>query len=97
MRSQEGDADLTAHVDFGAVMRLASHVGVRVSGPITQGAFLRNLGIGPRANTLMRAASVAQKMDIETALERLTDEDAMGGLFKVIALSHPDAPEPGGF
>ena len=48
-----GDADLTAHVDFGAVARLAGHAGVCVSGPITQGAFLRNLGIGPRSNTLM--------------------------------------------
>ena len=41
-----GEADLTAHVDFGAVARLAGLAGVRVSGPITQGTFLRNLGIG---------------------------------------------------
>ncbi|MDG2033127.1 MAG: SAM-dependent methyltransferase, partial [Rhodospirillales bacterium] len=92
-----GDADLTAHVDFEAVTRLAGHAGVRVSGPVTQGTFLRNLGIEPRADTLMDAASAAQKGDIETALERLTGEDAMGGLFKVIAFSHPDLPDPRGF
>ena len=92
-----GDADLTAHVDFEAVARLAGHAGVRVSGPVTQGTFLLNLGIGPRADTLMDAASSAQKRDIETALERLTGDDAMGGLFKVIALSHPDLPDPRGF
>lgn len=92
-----GEADLTAHVDFEAVARLAGHAGVRVSGPVAQGMFLQNLGIGPRANTLMEAASAEQKKDIETALERLTGDDAMGGLFKVIALSHPDLPEPGGF
>ena len=92
-----GDADLTAHVDFESVSRLAGLAGVRVSGPVTQGTFLRNLGIGRRANSLMKAASAEQKRDIETALERLTGDDAMGRLFKVIALSHPDAPEPGGF
>ncbi len=92
-----GEADLTAHVDFEAVALLAGLAGVRVSGPVTQGTFLRNLGIGPRAKTLMKAASAEQKSDIETALERLTGDDAMGVLFKVIALSHPDLPEPEGF
>ena len=92
-----GEADLTAHVDFGAVARLAGLAGVRVSGPITQGTFLRNLGIGLRANSLMKAASTLQKRGIETALERLTGNDTMGRLFKVIALSHPDLPEPEGF
>ena len=71
--------------------------GVRVGGPITQGTFLRNLGIGLRANSLMKAASTLQKRGIETALERLTGNDTMGRLFKVIALSHPDLPEPEGF
>ena len=92
-----GDADLTAHVDFEALARLAKRAGANVSGPVTQGTFLRNLGIGPRANTLMEAVSGARKRDIETALQRLTGDDAMGKLFKVIALSHPDAPKPEGF
>ncbi len=92
-----GDADLTAHVDFEAIARLADHAGVRVSGPVTQSKFLRNLGIGPRADSLKESASTAQKRDIESALERLTGDDAMGGLFKVIAFSHPDVTEPVGF
>ena len=92
-----GEADLTAHVDFECVSRLAGLVGVRVSGPVTQGTFLRNLGIGRRADSLMKAASAEQKKDIETALERLTGDDTMGRLFKVIGLSHPDLPEPEGF
>ena len=92
-----GEADLTAHVDFESVSRIAGLAGVRVSGPVTQGTFLRNLGIGRRAESLKKAASTEQKRDIETALERLTGDDTMGRLFKVIALSHPDLPEPEGF
>ncbi len=92
-----GDADLTAHVDFESVARVAGCAGVRVSGPVTQGAFLRNLGIGSRAAALMEVASETQKSDIETALKRLVGQEDMGDLFKVIALSHPEVQEPGGF
>jgi len=92
-----GEADLTAHVDFEAVANIATEAGVRVSGPEAQGAFLKRLGIAQRAEALYSIASDAQKQDIEAALARLTGPDEMGHLFKVMALSHPGVPEPGGF
>src|SRR5258706_12931677 len=39
-----GQADVTAHVDFQALVRAAEDVGARVHGPATQGEFLKRLG-----------------------------------------------------
>ena len=44
-----GQADVTAHVDFQALVRAAEDVGARVHGPVTQGDFLKRLGIETRA------------------------------------------------
>ena len=92
-----GDADLTAHVDFCAIKLVAEKNGVRVSGPITQNIFLRGLGIETRAERLMAKASTRQKWNIQTGLKRLIDENEMGVLFKVLALSHTEVVPPEGF
>jgi NADH dehydrogenase [ubiquinone] 1 alpha subcomplex assembly factor 7 len=84
-----GALDLTAHVDFAALARMAERAGARVHGPVTQGAFLRRLGIEARAATLRAAATAAQAADVDAALARLTGpgQDAMGELFKAIAFA----------
>ena len=46
-----GQADVTAHVDFQALARAAEDVGARVHGPVSQGDFLKRLGIETRAVT----------------------------------------------
>ncbi len=89
-----GEADLTAHVDFQALSEAARPA--RAWGPVTQGAFLRALGIELRADKLMRA-NPKQAMDIETACRRLIDAEEMGTLFKVLALTHPTLAAPPGF
>jgi SAM-dependent MidA family methyltransferase len=91
-----GGRDLTAHVDFAAVAEAARACGVRTSGPVEQGAWLHALGIGPRAAALARAAP-ARAQEIAAAAHRLTATDAMGRLFKVLALVSPEWPEPAGF
>jgi SAM-dependent MidA family methyltransferase len=63
---------------------------------VAQGEWLIRLGIEARAQALSRA-NPERANDIQTALERLTDPDQMGTLFKVIALHSPDWPEPAGF
>jgi NADH dehydrogenase [ubiquinone] 1 alpha subcomplex assembly factor 7 len=85
-----GEQDLTAHVDFAALTEAATAEGVRVHGPTEQGDFLHALGIAARADALGGAAVMAQ-------MERLTGADAMGALFKVMALTGPDWPVPEGF
>jgi NADH dehydrogenase [ubiquinone] 1 alpha subcomplex assembly factor 7 len=85
-----GTADLCAHVDFAMLARAAGEAGAVVWGPVTQGAFLTELGIAERAAALRRVATEAQHSDIDSALDRLVGAKAMGSLFKVLGLSHPD-------
>src|SRR5213075_1828447 len=87
-----GEADITAHVDFQALMRAAEDVGARVHGPVTQGDFLKRLGIETRALTLMGKATPEVSADISAALKRLTDSGrgGMGSMFKVLAVTEPN-------
>jgi len=90
-----GLADVTAHVDFAALIRAAKAKGVRTSRPATQGEFLRRLGIAQRAERL-RKSRPDQTEEISTALRRLIDSDKMGTLFKVLAVADPSLI-PAGF
>lgn len=90
-----GEADLSAHVDFGALAAAANGVGLTVQPLATQAYFLRRLGIVERAATLS-AANPSEAADIEGALERLTGADQMGELFKVFCAASPGLA-PSGF
>ena len=91
-----GEQDLTAHVDFEAVARTASDAGAKVSEVVPQGEWLIRLGIEARAQALSRA-NPDRLDDIESAIHRLSSVEAMGALFKVIAIHSPDWPTPAGF
>jgi NADH dehydrogenase [ubiquinone] 1 alpha subcomplex assembly factor 7 len=86
--SDPGEADVTAHVDFAALADAATQTCARIHGPAEQGRFLRALGIDARAAMLMNASPV-HAVTIAAALRRLTDPDAMGSLFKVMAIAQP--------
>ncbi|MCJ2187012.1 class I SAM-dependent methyltransferase [Novosphingobium beihaiensis] len=91
-----GEADLTCLVDFAAMADAARSGGARHLGTVTQGAFLRDLGIGARAAKL--AAAAPEHADsLRSALERLTGEEQMGTLFKVMGLAAPDWPQGAAF
>ncbi len=94
-----GEADLTAHVDFAALVRVAARAGVTVHGPAGQGAFLKRLGIEARAAKLRASATPPQRDAIDAALARLTGSgpSEMGALFKALALTSPGLPAPPGF
>jgi NADH dehydrogenase [ubiquinone] 1 alpha subcomplex assembly factor 7 len=92
-----GEADLTAHVDFGALAAAAADGGAIAYGPVTQGDLLRTLGIEARAARLRRTASTRQARDLDAAVHRLTADDAMGRLFKALALTGQHQPAPAGF
>ena len=90
-----GEADLTCHVDFAALARCASSQGARVSGPVTQAAFLAALGVRERAEVLKHGAPGYGAV-IDSGVERLIGETQMGRLFKVLGISPPAAsPLPG--
>jgi len=91
-----GERDLTAHVDFEALGEAARAEGVRVFGPVEQGAWLKAMGIDLRAVSLAKAAP-ERAAEIMADRDRLAAADQMGRLFKVMALVAPDWPEPAGF
>lgn len=92
-----GECDLTAHVDFAAVAAAAAKSGARAWGPVGQGELLERLGIGARAAQLLQGADPRQAEQIGTARHRLTAPNAMGRLFKALAITDPERPAPPGF
>ncbi|HJU77044.1 MAG TPA: SAM-dependent methyltransferase [Sphingomicrobium sp.] len=91
-----GEQDLTAHVDFEALARAASAGGAEMSEVVTQGGWLERAGIRARADALARA-NPEKAEAIRLALDRLVGADAMGELFKVMALHSSGWPRPAGF
>ena len=87
-----GEADLTAHVGFGALAAAARPA--RAWGPVPQGVFLERLGITARAEVLARGGAAAA---VAAAHRRLTHPGEMGNLFQAMALMPDQAPPPPGF
>lgn len=92
--AEPGRADLTAHVDFRSLAKAAESEGAATWGLRTQGALLDWLGIRVRAAMLAKA-SPEREAEIEAALDRLTEPEQMGTLFKALALSGDDIEPPG--
>lgn len=91
-----GEQDLTSHVDFEAVGRAARAAGADATPLVDQGEWLKRLGIGARAASLIRA-NPEREQEIESAVQRLTAPDRMGELFKAVAIHSPQWPAPVGF
>jgi NADH dehydrogenase [ubiquinone] 1 alpha subcomplex assembly factor 7 len=87
-----GEADLTVHADFPAVMSAAQAEGAKAA-ILTQGEFLARMGIGQRAEALVAAAPNRTAV-IGRQLTRLIATDEMGELFKVCAIHSPDWTPP---
>ena len=88
-----GSADLTAHVDFEALLRGLT---MQCSGLTPQGVFLERLGITARAQTLAQGLSGQALESHVAAHRRLTHPTEMGTLFKVVGLTPEGAsPIPG--
>lgn len=100
-----GQADITAHVNFDAVQEQAEHHGLTVHGIVTQGAFLKSLGIDLRTRKLGASAVHTMGQEkaketlekLETAQKRLVHPDEMGSLFKLITASYGFDFRPAGF
>lgn len=80
-----GEADLTSHVDFAALAAVARHRGLDAH-LATQGEFLLGMGLLERAGSLGSGATEAIRERITREVERLAGPDAMGTLFKVLAV-----------
>jgi SAM-dependent MidA family methyltransferase len=90
--ARPGEADLTVHADFPAVMAAAGREGA-ASAILTQAQFLARMGIGERAEALVRARPDKAPV-IGRQLHRLIAGDQMGDLFKACCLFSPDWTPP---
>ena len=88
-----GEADLTVHADFPAVLTAARAEGAQAS-MLTQRDFLLRLGIAERASALA-AARPDQADRVFRQLDRLIGEHQMGALFKAACLHAPGLQPPG--
>jgi NADH dehydrogenase [ubiquinone] 1 alpha subcomplex assembly factor 7 len=91
-----GEQDLTAHVDFATLAEAARAEDAQVFGPVTQRDFLGQLGIDARTASLAKAAPERADAMLSDR-NRLVSDEAMGTLFKVIAVTAPGWPAPEGF
>jgi SAM-dependent MidA family methyltransferase len=87
-----GEADLTVHADFPAVMAAARKAGAEAA-ILTQAAFLARLGIGERSEALVRARPDRAAV-IGRQLGRLVGGDEMGELFKACCIHSPGWTPP---
>lgn len=88
-----GSADITCNVDFEPLMRVSRKMGLQCVPVVTQGDYLKKLGIELRAKVL----SQKDPDSVEAALRRLVDAEQMGTLFKVFCCYHGLSAPPEGF
>lgn len=94
-----GEVDLSIDVDFAGLKQIAT-LHVDVVGPVEQGDWLHELGIGYRFDQLIKSANLmANKELLYESYLRLTskDEKGMGKIYKFLGLLPKGSPKPVGF
>lgn len=93
--TRPGEVDLTSRVAFGPLARVAKSLGLSAYGPVPQGQYLTRLGANLRLEQLVRRAAPTTVARLEAGHRRLTAADAMGELFKVLAVGRWPVMPPG--
>lgn len=84
--SSLGEADISSHVDFHAIKKCANTHSLCSFGSVSQGTFLKNLGIEIRLN-ILKSLNPKMSHRLQSEYNRLTCDNEMGSLFKVLALT----------
>ena len=79
-----GAADVTSLVNFKLLKEYFLYKKLKVKNIVSQGFFLKKIGILERANNISKKMSFKEKSDLYFRLNRLLDPKLMGELFKVI-------------
>ena len=95
--SYQGEADITHWVDFAALADIATANQARLIGPVSQGRFLTELGIGQRAEALRQTDKPEHDRALLAAIDRLVSPAQMGSAFKVALLVPAGEGLPPGF
>ena len=92
--AEPGHRDLTAHVNFSALIDAGTEAGLELTGFTTQEKFL--MGLGERdqfERVLAPEGTEAQKLEARLQLKRLLNPEDMGEVFKVL-IQHRGVKEP---
>ena len=89
-----GASDLSGHVNFAELSRMAVASGLAAWGPLPQGEFLLALGLEARLERLISSARAEQAASLVLGARRLTDPYQMGELFKAVALASAGLQPP---
>jgi SAM-dependent MidA family methyltransferase len=89
-----GEADLTSHVDFAALAKASAAGGAIAHSALTQRHFLLAMGLEQRTGQLAAKAEPATAAILSRQMTRLADENQMGNLFKVLAITSPGLTTP---
>ncbi|EGW33979.1 uncharacterized protein SPAPADRAFT_134439 [Spathaspora passalidarum NRRL Y-27907] len=97
-----GEVDLSADVDFDNLVNIskqASQGKIINYGPVDQGDWLHNIGVGYRIDQLIKQNESNPDVQdkIYGAYRRLTDKDQMGGVYKFLTLMPEGSEKPIGF
>ncbi len=90
-----GEADLTSHVDFDPLIKIAISEKCSTPATTTQGNFLLSLGLLERAGALGSNQGEETQNELRSAVERLAGSEQMGQLFKAMAFGSPPINWPG--
>jgi SAM-dependent MidA family methyltransferase len=83
--SAPGEQDLTAHVNFSALIDAGSATGLGLTGFTTQERFLMALGEGNQfADLYDPGQNEAEKLEARLKLKRLINPEGMGNIFKIL-------------
>ncbi len=82
-----GEADLTAHVDFSALVQSANELQLDALGPMPMGEWLLRLGLEARVRQLLSSATAGDAVEIRSRVSRLVDPAQMGVLFKAVVFT----------
>ena len=80
-----GDADITSLVNFSLLEKYLISKKLKVNKIVTQGFFLKKMGIINRAEIVSQKINFKEKSDLYLRLQRLLNPKQMGKLFKVIS------------
>ena len=79
-----GHSDITSHLNFKLFREILIKYNLDVKKIISQGNFLKKIGILERANILSKKMTFKEKANMFYRLKRLIDKNEMGLLFKVL-------------
>ena len=92
-----GESDLSSHVNFNILVKIALERNLFVSPILEQCKFLKNLGIEDRLDRLIKLNPEKKIHSEINGIKKLIDPESMGTLFKVLAVFDSEKPNIDGF